>query len=238
MVMAAIQPNDSAPGASAEPKPSRSREAEFNSAQNHSRRVRWLKIALPSIAAAMAIGFFGYSYTSAPVTVDVDVTSSAISDGKLVMANPKLEGFTKDNLAYSMTASRALQDLGNTGIIELEDMKAKLPVDSGNWAMIDAKGGVYDRNNNTLDITSDMTVKTTDGMVAKLKSAFIDVGKGDLRTGDPVDIVLKGTKIAADSMTVLENGKVLVFEKRVRMQISPGSFKAAQKANGDTDAAN
>ncbi len=241
MVMAAIPSSDSPHDTSVQqsPKPhSPSREAEFNSAQNHSRRVRLLKLGLPLLAVVMALGFFGYSYMSAPVMLDMDVTSSAISDGKLVMANPKLEGFTKDNLAYSMTASRALQSLGNTGRIELEDIKAKLPVDAGNWASIDAKGGVYDSAKNTLDITSDIVVTTTDGMVAKLKSAFIDIGKGDLKTGDAVDIVLKGTKIAADSMTVLENGKVLVFEKRVRMQISPDSFKAAQKANGDTDAAN
>ena len=137
-----------------------------------------------------------------------------------------------------MTASRALQNLDSTGIIELEDIKAKLPVDTKNWATIDAPRGAYDRDKNTLDIASNITVTTTDGMVAKLKSAFVDVGKGNLKTDDAVEIALKGTKISADSMSVLENGKVLVFDRRVRMQINPDSIKAAQKANGDTDAAN
>ena len=70
------------------------------------------------------------------------------------------------------------------------------------------------------------------------EDAFVDVGKGNLKTDDAVEIALKGTKISADSMSVLENGKVLVFDRRVRMQINPDSIKAAQKANGDTDAAN
>ena len=137
-----------------------------------------------------------------------------------------------------LDVSRALQNLDSTGIIELEDIKAKLPVDTKNWATIDAPRGAYDRDKNTLDIASNITVTTTDGMVAKLKSAFVDVGKGNLKTADAVEIAIKGTKISADSMSVLENGKILVFDRRVRMQIRPDSFKAAQKANGDTDAAN
>jgi lipopolysaccharide export system protein LptC len=234
MVMAAIESDDTS---SIEPR-TRSREAEFHSAQHHSRRVRLLKVVLPSIGAAMALGFFGYSYISTPVKLSMDVASSAISNGKLVMSNPKLEGFTKENLSYSMTASRALQKLDSTRTIELENMKAKLPIGAKNWATVDALKGVYDSEKNTLDVTSNISVTTTDGMAAKLKSAFIDLGKGDLKTGDAVEISLKGTKIAADSMTVLENGKVLVFEKRVRMQISPDHFKTAQEPSGDTNAAN
>jgi len=216
-----------------------SRVAEFHQAQHHSRRVRWLKVVLPSVAAVMALGFVGYSYVSSPAKgVDVDISSSAVSDGKLVMASPKLEGFTKDNLPYSMKASRALQNLTSTGIIELEDIDAKLPVDDKNVATIGASRGTYDRDKNTLDIPSEIVVTTTDGMVAKLKSAFIDIGKGDLKTADAVDIALKGTNITADSMIILENGKVLVFEKRVRMQLSPDKVKAGQQAEGGTNAAN
>jgi lipopolysaccharide export system protein LptC len=241
MAMAVTRPEESARKAPKEPAKAQtaSRVAEFHHAQHHSRRVRWLKLILPSLAAIMALGFFGYSYIASPIRgVDVDLSNSAVSDGKLVMASPKLEGFTKDNLPYSMTASRALQNLDTTGIIELEDIDAKLPVDATNVATIDASKGTYDREKNTLDISSDITVTTTDGMVAKLKSAFIDLGKGDLKTDDAIDIALNGTNITADSMTILENGKVLVFEKRVRMQLSPDKFKTGQQANGDTDAAN
>src|SRR5262245_50493814 len=98
MVMAVAQSDDS----SRTTTRNRSREAEFHSARHHSRRVRFLKVVLPSLAAAMALGFLGYSYLSKPVRLSMDVASSAISNGKLVMSNPKLEGFTKDNLPYSM----------------------------------------------------------------------------------------------------------------------------------------
>jgi lipopolysaccharide export system protein LptC len=242
MAMAVVRPRDSASNATEPPARARTgngaRVKEFHQAQHHSRRVRLLKLTLPTLAAVMAIGFFGYSYMLTPAKVNINVESSAVSDGKLVMASPKLEGFTKDNLPYSMTASRALQNLDATGIIELEDIKAKLPVDAENLATIGASRGVYDRDKNTLEITSDIVVTTTDGMTAKLKSAFIDIGKGDLKTADAVDIALGGTNIAADSMTILENGKVLVFDRRIRVQINPDKVNARQQANGGSNAAN
>ena len=101
-----------------------------------------------------------------------------------------------------------------------------------------AKSGIYDRAANTLDVKSDILVTTTDGMVAKLKSAFLDIAKGNLKTADRVDIQLHGSRITANSMAVLENGKLVVFETRVRMNLDPVKMKAAQAASGGIDASN
>ena len=206
-----------------------SREA-FARAQRHSRTVRVLKSALPVLAAAMALGFLGYSYVMTPGSVAVKADGSAISDGKLVMANPKLDGFTKDNRPYSMNALRAIQDFQNEGVVQLEGISARLP--------IDAEGGVYDRDKNTLEIDTEITVETADGMTAKLQSATIDIGAGGMTTDDPVDIRMDGATITSDTMSIGENGKVLVFEKRVRMDIDPQRLKATQQANGDPDVVN
>ena len=47
---------------------------------------------------------------------------------------------------------------------------------------------------------------------------FFDVS---LETGDPVEISLDGSSITADSMRVTDNGKVLVFDRNVRMTLDP-----------------
>jgi lipopolysaccharide export system protein LptC len=210
----------------------------FRRAERHSRIVRVLKGALPVLAAALALGFLGYSYVMTPSSVAVQADGSAISDGKLVMANPKLDGFTKDNRPYSMTAIRAIQDFQNEGVVQLEGISAKLPIDAENWATIGAEGGVYDRDKNTLEIDTEITVKTADGMTAKLKSATLDIAGGGMTTEDPVDIRMDGATITSDTMAIRENGKVLVFEKRVRMDIDPQRLNATQQANGDPDVVN
>lgn len=215
-----------------------SRAAEFATARSHSRRVRRLKFALPVAALLLAAGFVGYAYLSSPLSIAFDLSNVQVQDGKLVMTDPKLDGFTKLNLPYTMRAARALQNLDSTGMIELEDMKARVPVGSKGFADIDASRGVYDRDKNTLDISSSITVTTTDGKAAKLQSAFIELGKGTFSTDKPVEIALNGTNIAANSMSVLENGKVLVFEKKVKLNIVPGTIGVGQQANGEPNAAN
>ncbi|MBX3597583.1 MAG: LPS export ABC transporter periplasmic protein LptC [Rhizobiaceae bacterium] len=205
--------------------------AAFRNAQRHSRRVSRLKVVLPLLAVVIAAGFLGYSYAVTPVKVSLDVADSAISDGKLVMASPKLEGFTKLNKPYSMTALRAYQDLTKPGLIELEDVSAKLPYDEENFATIEASRGFYDQQANTLLLENGLTVSTSDGMSVKLDTAYIDIAKGNLKTDLPVEIQLKGSRIQADSMSIQDQGQRMVFDKRVRMVVEPRDA-SGRKADG------
>ncbi|UVK40501.1 LPS export ABC transporter periplasmic protein LptC [Mesorhizobium sp. AR10] len=216
--------------------PGAARLDAFGLAQRHSRRVRILKFAVPLAAALVAVAFPVYSYLAAPVSIAVQADGSAFSDGKLVMANPKLNGFTKQKLPYSLTALRAIQDVGKQGIIDLEGINAKLPLAPDNVASVNAKRGIYNRDGNTMNLTSDVTVTTTDGLEAKFKSIFLDMGKGTMKTDDPVDVSRGGSRITADSMSVQDNGKVLVFENRVRVNIDPASLKAAEAKSGESNA--
>lgn len=211
------------------------RERAFAQARRHSIWVRVLKVLLPAAAVIMAAGFAGYTYVMTPGNFTVQTDSTAFADGKIVMSNPKIDGFTRNNQPYTMRASRAIQDLDRQNVIALEQIDAKLPVGTDNWATVDATSGIYDRDGNTLDFTGALTVSTTDGLVAKMESAFVDLGKGDLRSDKPVDITMNGTHITADAMTVAENGKVLIFEKRVRMNIDAGRVNGAQRGETNAD---
>ncbi|PWK70688.1 lipopolysaccharide export system protein LptC [Aminobacter sp. AP02] len=215
-----------------------SRGDAFNLAARHSRRVRFLKLVLPLAAVVLAVLFGGYSYLSAPPSIKAKAEGAAFSEGKLVMAKPQLSGFTRDNLPYSMTADRAVQDPANQGVVELIGIDANLPIAAGNTAEVIAARGVYDREGNTLNLSEQVTVKTSDGMVARLKSAYLHMGSGEMKTDEPVEISLDGSKITSDSMSMLEHGKVVVFEKRVRVDIDPARLKAAQNDSGGGSAAN
>jgi lipopolysaccharide export system protein LptC len=191
----------------------------YQRARRHSRRVRFLKFALPTLAVLVAGGFGLSSWIASSGMPSIDITSTAVRDGKLVMANPKLDGFTKENLPYSMNALRAVQDLSDTSRIALEEITARLPVDAGKWADVVAASGTFDNERNLLDIASPMTVKTNDGMEARFQSAVIELASGRLETADPVEIDLNGSHVSADSMKISDRGKLLVFERRVRVRI-------------------
>lgn len=200
----------------------------FANARRHSRRVGLLKVGLPVVALLLIAVFAGWAWLSAPKGFTADVAGSAVKDGKLVMANPKLNGFTKDNLPYAMTAERAIQDLSDTSRIALEKIDARLPIEAESWADIVADSGIFDNENNTLDVTSPMTIKTNEGMLAQLQSAFVDMKTGKITSSDPVSISMNGSTLDADTMFVEDRGKIIVFKNRVRMTILPDQLKSGE----------
>jgi lipopolysaccharide export system protein LptC len=216
------------------PKSANRRDADaFAVAGRHSRRVRFLKFAVP-VFALLAGGVFAAATVlriEAPVAVSTDGVS--LSDGRIVMANPKLDGMTKDSRPYKMSAARAFQDVKKDGLVELEKLVADLPFGPTNSATLSAAKGVYDNANRKLDLESQIVLKTSDGMIVKLESAKIDIGNNHLSTSDPVDITTSNSKITADTMEVSEGGKRLIFDKRVRLTIDPSKMNqpAAVTAN-------
>lgn len=210
----------------------------FALAERHSRRVRRLKVVLPALALVMVAGFALYSFATRPGAGVFETRDAAVAEGKLVMDSPKLEGFTKDGRSYSVSAARAIQDIDRQDVINLDGIDATMPVERENWARVQATSGVYDRMANTLDVPSDIVVTTNDGLVARLKSAFLDISGGTLRSSTPVDIRSHGSRITADSMAVLDNGGRVVFEPRVRVYIDLEQLKAAQAARGEANASN
>lgn len=213
-------------------------ESQYSRAARHSRRVRIMKFALPVLALVIGGGFVAASWVRSPAKLDFDLSSTAIRDGKLVMADPKLQGFTSENQPYSMNAAQAVQDVGNTSIIQLENIDAHLPVSDGSIATIDASHAIYDRLKNTIELANPMTLSTSDGKSASFQSANIDMAKGTLTTEQPVEISIDGASINAGSLSVSGHGKVFLFDGRVRMELDPARLnaeRADERAGNTTD---
>lgn len=212
----------------------RRRDKAMRAARRHSSRVRILKIVLPLAAIGLVVVFVGQSWlTSVPIE-GVSIEGTVIEDGRLVMTNPSIDGHTGDNVPYSVTARRAIQEIGDAQRVDLEGIDATLPLKDGRSARISAEKGHLDRDANMLDITSPMTVETDDGMTARFRSASVDISNGELTTGEPVDITMDGTQISADTMQLLDNGARIVFENRVRMEIDARQLQTADRS-GDPD---
>lgn len=211
-------------------------EEAFTQARRHSSRVRVLKFALPALAVAMIAAFAGASWLASPSGLPFDPGSLAIEGGRLVMSDPHLDGVTGSaNRSYSMTAARAIQDIGTSGVVDLEGIEARLPVDDEGWMNVTAASGMLDRDSNRLEIDSELTITSEDGLKAVLQSAVMDISAGNLDTTDPVDITLDGAHISADSMSVRDKGAVMIFENRVRMQIDGGRLGGTAAARDSTN---
>lgn len=204
------------------------RQREFARASSHSSRVRLAKVALPVIAvvALVVTGIYMWASRVAPA-VDVDISGSSIRDGKLVMANPKLDGFASGDRPYSVRAERAVQDLTGTGVVDLDKLEATVPMGADDSARIIAPSGVYDSDANKLDLTAPFSVETKSGMRAELSSAAIDLGNGSMKTGDPVNVTMSGTTLRADAMEIEDGGKRMLFKNSVKLVIQPEALEAS-----------
>lgn len=199
---------------------SRKSNAVFEKAHRHSRRVRFFKLVLPVAAVVLALVFSWFTFFSAPRSTDVVVLNNEEEqDNKLVMTAPKVEGYTSDNKLYSMTAARAVQDPKRTGIIELEDIRAVLPFGERGQALVNAQVGVFDNINGRLELSRPFTVQTSDGMIARLLSADVNIGTSQLTTTDKVEISRENEFLTANGMRVLDNGQRILFNGRVRLVI-------------------
>lgn len=207
--------------------------AAFADAERHSRLVRRLKRGLPLAAIALILFFAAWGWVMRPpLPIAVQVDDSVLEDGKLVMVNPHLGGVNKDNERYSLTAARAIQEIARGDLIELETIAADLPVDAGNRARIVADRAVYDRGAGLMTIETPVTATTTDGTVAKLRNASVDLESGSVTTDQPVDITMRGAHITAQSMSVADHGKTIVFDRKVRLTVEPSKVRT-QEGAGD-----
>lgn len=232
MAADAITYERSAPGRAEAIQPTAKTGAVFRAAQRHSRRVRVMRLALPLVAVVCVLVFSWFTFFATPAAIKVNVASIGIENGKLVMVRPKLSGFTSKDLPYAMEASRATQQIGNTSVFNLDNIDATLPLAADRTAAVQAGSGVFDNTKKTLSLGSGITVKTSDGATALLKSAEIDVGKGQMHTNEPVIIDNGDTRLKADTMSVSKDDGVIVFDRHVDLVIQP----AALQKNGMTKA--
>lgn len=199
----------------------------FARAANHSARVRTLRWLVPAIAIAAFVGVAGVMAVSRLVLpgIDVDLASSAIVDGKLVIADPRLDGFTPDERAYRVSARSATQEIG-ADPLTLQELRADVEMEDGSTAFLSAETGVFNPVENRLVLGERAVLETTNGLRATFSDAEVDLATGNLVVHDTVQINQTGTQIIADRLTVEDNGKRLVFENNVNVVIEPTAITA------------
>jgi lipopolysaccharide export system protein LptC len=202
---------------------------DFQRASRHSARVRFLRIAFPLLAVFILSIIFGaylWANTSLP---EVSIASTRISDGKMIMNNPEVNGVDSAQRPYNLTAKEARQDPKLPAQIELLEINAHVPMDEGLFARILAGTGFYDSDAKTLQLGGEVDVKTDNGMTIRMQDADVDMNAGLLKTANPVSMTTEQAQISSDRLTVENNGKKIVFENRVKMTIYPDKIDQAAK---------
>ncbi|MEB2844820.1 LPS export ABC transporter periplasmic protein LptC [Rhizobiales bacterium RZME27] len=201
----------------------------YKLAQAHSSRVKRLKVLLPVAALIISLLFIGVSFIRTFLPENLTIQSAKIEDGKIVMESPAIAGRNDDGVSYSMTATRALQDIADPNMISLENVKAAMPMSKDVIARVAASAGIFDRATDRMQMTAPFDVNLSNGLTAKFQSANMDVKAGTLETPDTITISTPEASIVADSMKITDKGKTITFTGGVRVDLEAASLNNQDK---------
>jgi lipopolysaccharide export system protein LptC len=202
---------------------------DFEKAAKHSSRVGLLKYILPAIGVIIIGLILAVLVLQPKLPLNITIGSSGIEEGKLLMNNPKLTGFDPKNRAYSVEAARAIQSIEDPTLVDLEMIKAKLPLADNLWANITAGNGSFDVTEKKLELGGGVDIVTTDGMKLSLKDAYVDLKAGTMNTHRTINFTSTNASISSQSLEIFENGDRIVFDTNVLLKFQPPAKKPNEK---------
>ncbi|MGL5448541.1 MAG: LPS export ABC transporter periplasmic protein LptC [Rhabdaerophilum sp.] len=194
-------------------------QPNFLAAARHSRRVRFLRRAIPWTCAAVVLFLLLRTMAGAFIGAPGGLSAGlSIQDRKVVMEKPRLSGFKRDGSTYEMNAEKAIQDLKNPNLVEMVKLTARIQQGAQGWTNLSGNSGFYDSKIERLDVRGDVRVKTESGTEALLQDALIEFKAGTVITEKPVEVKMATGEVSANRMQVLDNGRKFVFEGNVRSE--------------------
>ena len=135
--------------------PRRDNRRAFRAAMRHSRLVRITRVGLPVLIVVCAAVFGLYRWFD-PMRVlarlPISTDGMVISGTKIVMRQPRLTGYTKDERPYTVTARTAAKDLTNPDALEMEDILTTIVMPDGRNVELTATEGLYESKAETTSI--------------------------------------------------------------------------------------
>jgi len=214
-------------------------ETRFAIAARHSRMVRILRIAVPAAVALSMAVIVGYSvfnpFRMLMPKLPLDMGDLAVSGTKITMETPHLAGYTPDQRPYELWAKTATQDLTDPDHIELKTLRAKVLMEDRSTVTLDARTGIFDNKQQTLDLHKDIFVQTSTGYEARLTQAFADMAKGTVTSDEHVDVKLTNGTVSSDRLRITGGGEVVRFEGNVVMHLDHlDDGNGSTQAEGET----
>lgn len=189
------------------------------SVAQYSRFVGRMKIALPAVAGVILLLVLllpQFRADSDRFRVGVknltDITNDALS-----MINARYVGEDDQGHPYTLTAASARERSSEDKLIDLVSPAANFTAGDGSWVKITATSGVYDRNQQILDLAGQVDLTQQQGYEMHSTAARVFV-KDRIATGDK-PVTGKGSfgTIEAAGFSVRDNGSAVNFTGPVKL---------------------
>jgi lipopolysaccharide export system protein LptC len=205
------------------------RARAFMRARRHSRRIRFMRLAIPgSIAVMGAVALLTMRLEPLRMLtglsgLPVDIGSLVISGTKITMQQPRIAGFTRDSRPYELTAHAAAQDVTKPDTIELQGLSGTSEMADHTVFSLTAASGIYDTKADRLTLQKDVVLKSSGGLVVRLSEAVIDIKSSNVVSEKPVQVDVAQGTVNANRLEVAESGDLIRFDGEVTMVLRSGN---------------
>jgi lipopolysaccharide export system protein LptC len=210
-------------------------DPRFVRAARHSRRVRWLRRAVPAVvilSLALIIGASVFNPFRFLKKLPIDLSKLSVSGTKITMDAPHLAGYLPDRRPYEVWAKAATQDVTDPTKVDMLDIRAQVQMQDKSTLRVDAQNGHFDTKTQLLDLTNQILLQTTTGYQAQLTQARVDLATGIISSDQPVAVKLTNGTLNSQNLRITDHGASAVFGGGVTMLLDP----PADKTNADATA--
>lgn len=211
------------------------RQRAAEQARRHSTVVRVLKMALPVCALALCgLYFISWRLTVSIGDFEASVKTIEVSRERLRMIEPKLEGVTKKNGTYTVTAEFAEQEVSKPGIVYLTTVRADVDNPDQGWTRMTAPSGTFDTKQETLTLTGDIQVASSSGLKSRLTRADINMRTQKVVSEEPVLVQALNGTINSKTMEIQMTERIVIFRGDIRVHIYKRPAKSEPKQTRGT----
>ncbi|WP_198154834.1 LPS export ABC transporter periplasmic protein LptC [Oceanibaculum pacificum] len=200
----------------------------------YSRLVFLLKVLLPSVAVVLVgLVIVWPEFMSDDSRFRLGAVKVDVRDAEtLNMVNPRFVGTDERNRPFIVTADSANQSRADSALVTLAAPKADMTMEDGTWVALTATNGLFDRNQQAVDLGGGVNVFHDSGYEFRSEKARIDMQTGEASGNQPVEGQGPLGQVEAQGFTILDKGARILFTGKAKMVTYPKEGDAKPAAGG------
>ncbi len=187
----------------------------------HTRRIKLIKLLLPSIAAVLLgllIIFPNINAQKDTITLDITLPQKEELE-KLHMEKTNFFITDKKNKVNNFMAEKIDETAPGSKLIKLIEPEGIIPSANKTWYTVKAPVGYFDQNKNTLKLLKQVDVYYSDGMIAKTTEFLYEFNTGTGTALTPVEAEGDLGKINAEGMKYYNEKNLIIFTGKTHIVI-------------------
>ncbi len=154
----------------------------------------------------------------------LDRTKVAVIDERLSVDNAMYRGRDDLGRPFSLTAGEAVQRSSVEGKVRMQDLMAQMLLEDGP-ARLTADGGVYDINEEIVDIQGIVRVRTADGYAMTASGVAFDLESRTMSGDDGVSGSVPAGTFSAQAMRADVDARRFTLDGNARLTMVPGQLR-------------